>query len=126
MPTKRKQLSRPETFDERRRKWNPTLDEIKRRVKQLGTAPLEEFLLARSDPFGIESVGELLPRWGDLNDDELLGRRQEIRRCALLLKRVQKLVPPVEFGEHMMALIRALDKAEAREAARMLKQAIAS
>jgi len=123
---KKKKVNRPETFDEGRRGWNPSLDEIRRLVKQQGTAPLEEFLLARSDPFGIESVIELLPRLGELSDEELLAKRNEIRRCLMLLQRVQKYVGNVEFSVHVTGLIRALDKAEAREASRLSNQAIAS
>lgn len=123
---KKKKATRPETFDEGRRRWNPSLDEIKRLVKQQGTAPLEEFLLARSDPFGIESVVDLLPRLGDLSDEELLAKRNEIKRCLMLLQRVQKFVRMVDFSEHVMGLTRALGKAEAREAARVSNQAIAS
>jgi hypothetical protein len=75
------------------------------------------------DPNGLNAVASLLPTLGDLSDLQLLEKREEIRRCQTLLKRAQKYVAEVEFSEHVMLLIRALDKAEARESARMISVA---
>lgn len=75
------------------------------------------------DPNGLCAVASLLPQFGELSDLQLLEKREEIRRCQTLLKRVQKYVAQVEFSEHVMGLIRALDKAEARESARMISVA---
>ena len=75
------------------------------------------------DPNGLNAVATLLPNLGDLSDLQLLEKREEIRRCQTLLKRVQKFVGGVDFSEHVMTLIRALDKAEARESARMISVA---
>ncbi len=75
------------------------------------------------DPNGLNAVASLLPNLGDLSDLQLLEKREEIRRCQTLLKRAQKYVSEVEFSEHVMQLIRSLDKAEARESARMISVA---
>ena len=75
------------------------------------------------DPNGLNAVATLLPNLGDLSDLQLLEKRDEIRRCQTLLKRAQKFVGGIEFSEHVMGLIRALDKAEARESARMISVA---
>lgn len=78
---------------------------------------------SQHDPNGLVAVASLLPHLGELSDLQLLEKREEIRRCQSLLKRAQKLVGGVEFSEHVMGLIRALDKAEARESARMISVA---
>ncbi len=72
------------------------------------------------DPHGLGAVGTLLLDTNGLSDEQLLARREEIRRCQMLLKRVQKIVKGVDFSEQVTGLIRSLDKAEARESARMI------
>jgi hypothetical protein len=71
------------------------------------------------DQNGLAAVSALLVK-DCLSDEELLVKREEIRRCQTLLKRAQRFCPSVEFSPEVMGLIRALDKAEARESARML------
>jgi hypothetical protein len=42
-----KKKMKAETFEERRKRWNPTLDEIKQLVKEQGDQPIKEYLAAR-------------------------------------------------------------------------------
>ncbi|GIK51219.1 MAG: hypothetical protein HUU03_06305 [Planctomycetaceae bacterium] len=76
--------------------------------------------IPQHDPNGLAAVAALLGSGESFSDEQLLARREEIRKCQSLLKRVQKLFRDVDFSEHVTGLIRALDKAEARESARMI------